>query len=162
MYLTVTKLGWLFDIDIMGQLLCLAWFKILTEESKLIWPVGSRSKDSCCLMIWLQYLSWVWIYLGHKGPDWTICTIVPMWWWACNSCLLVHIHRGMMMSILQFISNKQTTCAGPLTLLYFMEKLAFRKIWIIILAFSNRSSAVWSHTVMSLMYCRCSGASLLF
>ena len=58
-----------------------------------------------------------------------------------------------------FIPKNGISCAGPLTLLPFMVKPAFKRIWTIISPFSKTSSMVSPHTVMSSKYCRCSGAS---
>lgn len=51
-----------------------SWVKILTRENWLVWPLGSESQDSCCLIICLQHLPHVWTFLGHKGPDSSIFT----------------------------------------------------------------------------------------
>lgn len=75
MYLAVTNLGWLFDWC--HGTASVPWAKILTRENWRGWSLGSRSRASCCSIISLQHLPQVWIFLGHKGPDWTVCTTLP-------------------------------------------------------------------------------------
>jgi len=58
-----------------------------------------------------------------------------------------------------FIPKNWISCASPLTLLCLMAKPAFRRVWTIFFPFSKTSSTVSPHTMMSLMYCTCSGAS---
>lgn len=58
-----------------------------------------------------------------------------------------------------FTPRNWISWAGPLTFLLLMVNPASRRVWMIFSPFSNTSTAVFPHTMMSLMYCRCSGAS---
>ena len=88
---------------------------------------------------------------------------------ACTSFLLVggDIAAILLMTSIgiwwhpswHFIPKNWISCAGPLTLLCLIAKLAFRRVWIIFSPFTETSSAVLPHTMILSMYCRCWGNS---
>lgn len=76
-------------------------------------------------------------------------------WWRHSSYFLDHLRGDFMTSILL---KDWMSCAGVLTLPFFIAKLTFTRIWIIFFPLS-KPSAVLSHAIMSSVYCRFSGAS---
>lgn len=87
-----------------------------------------------------------------------MCFLFASWW---RRYFVDHIQWDLMKFTLMldannFIHKNWMSCAGPLTLVHFMAKLAFRKIWTIFFPFPKISVAALPHTMISSTYCRCS------
>ena len=85
-------------------------------------------------------------FLQMGGDMAVIALITPAGMWQCPPW--------------HFIPRNRISCVGFFTLFHLIVKPACRKFWIILSPFLETSPAVLPHTIMSSMYCMCSGAPL--